>query len=363
MKRKKAKKHPHAPKHPKSAYLYFAQDNRDKLKEAFPGKGFTEIAKILGQQWRSLDPETRKRYTERAELDKVRYKEEKDRFEPPTQVEEDLDMEPKKKVKRKKHPLAPKHPLSSYLFFVAVNRPKMNVEHPEKGFTEVAQILGSTWKGLPAHERRKYDILAYADKKRYEEEKANWVPPVEKETGKKKKRKTPTTAKKDEDLTAFQNWAVHERNLVLHENPMIDKKELERILKSKWKTLPPELRELYSLNQSFSSAVPPPPMYDMLQPYPPQEIPAPPAPMPPNKSRGRPRKYEASAEVLNWNSHEVARFIASLGLAEHRESFLMSGITGAEFIKLTSPQLRDNFHIANIGDRKKIIKGIQNLIK
>ncbi len=32
-------------------------------------------------------------------------------------------------------------------------------------------------KHLPAQARRKYDIMAFADKKRYEEEKANWVPP------------------------------------------------------------------------------------------------------------------------------------------------------------------------------------------
>ncbi len=55
MKRRKAKKHPSAPKHPMSAYLYFVADHRQKLKQRFPEKGFTEIARMLGDEWRKLD--------------------------------------------------------------------------------------------------------------------------------------------------------------------------------------------------------------------------------------------------------------------------------------------------------------------
>lgn len=57
MKRKKAKKHPKAPKHPMSAYLYFVADNRTKLKEQYPEKGFADIARLLGSKWRSMEPE------------------------------------------------------------------------------------------------------------------------------------------------------------------------------------------------------------------------------------------------------------------------------------------------------------------
>ncbi len=81
------------------------------------------------------------------------------------------------------------------------------------------------------------------------------------------------------------------------------------------------------------------------------------------KRRGRPRKYQASSEVMSWTSEEIGRFIASLGLAEHKDKFVRSGISGDKFVKLSSPELRDNFLIANIGDRKKIIKGIANLLK
>lgn len=349
MKRKKARKHPSAPKHPMSAYLYFVADNRQKLKSAFPEKGFTEIAKMLGDQWRKLDPATRQAYEQRASQDKERYKIEKDGFQPPP------TEEPKKEERRrKKHPLAPKHPLSAYLFFVATNRPKMNAEHPEKDFTEVAQMLGNTWKSLPPHQRKKYDILAYADKKRYLEEKEKWTPPVDKKQKlDSKKVRTSNRAK-----TAYSLWAMNERAALATNHPDLDKREATKLIRDKWRVTSEEQKAAYmdaaaekDKNQYDESGL------VAEDPY--RQANAQDA----NKRRGRPRKYQASNEVLSWNSLEIGRFIASLGLQEHKDKFVRSNITGEQFVKLTSPQLRDNFQIANIGDRKKIIKGIANLLK
>jgi len=354
MKRKKAKKHPAAPKHPMSAYLYFVNDNRQKLKQAYPEKGFTEIARMLGEQWRKLDPGARAMYQQRATLDKERYKAEKDNFQPPP-IEE--MKEPKR---RKKHPLAPKHPLSAYLFFVATNRPKMNAEHPEKDFTEVARILGQMWKNLPSHQKKKYEILAFADKKRYLEEKEKWTPPADK--AKKVEAKAPRSPKGK----GFREWMNEQRPIEVNDL----KQNQSRMMRDKWRTLPEEQKAMYLPEDAHKMVA----GYDhqgMPVAHPMQPVMEPHTSMgkkyrsPPlePKRRGRPRKYQASAEVLAWNSHEIGRFIASLGLQEHKDKFVRSGITGDQFVKLSSPQLRDNFFINNIGDRKKIIKGIQNLLK
>ena len=48
MKRAKAKKRPDAPKHPMSAYLYFVKDHRERLRKENPEKGFTAMARHLG---------------------------------------------------------------------------------------------------------------------------------------------------------------------------------------------------------------------------------------------------------------------------------------------------------------------------
>ncbi len=77
----------------------------------------------------------------------------------------------------------------------------------------------------------------------------------------------------------------------------------------------------------------------------------------------RSRQFHAASAVALWEPEEVGRFIGSLGLTEHRDKFVRSGITGEKFVKLTSPELRDNFLVSNIGDRKKILKSITSLIK
>jgi len=350
--RKKAKKHPAAPKHPMSAYLYFVHDNRQKLKQSYPDKGFTEIARMLGEQWRKLDPGARSLYQQRATVDKERYKSEKDTFQPPPLEE------PKEAKRRKKHPLAPKHPLSAYLFFVATNRPKMNAEHPEKDFTEVARILGQMWKNLPPHQKKKYEILAFADKKRYLEEKEKWTPPAD------KTKKVDAKAPRSPKGKGFREWMSEQRPI----EPNELKQNQVRAMRDKWRSLPEEPK-LYMQDDSHKMVTGydhpgiPVSLQPVMEPHagsmgkkyrsPPLDP----------KRRGRPRKYQASAEVLAWNSHEIGRFIASLGLQEHKDKFVRSGITGDQFVKLSSPQLRDNFYINNIGDRKKIIKGIQNLLK
>jgi hypothetical protein len=69
-----------------SGYLYFTQDHRPKLKAAFPEKGFTEIAKLLGDQWNKLAAAVREQYQQRATVDKARYQKEKETssFRPPS---------------------------------------------------------------------------------------------------------------------------------------------------------------------------------------------------------------------------------------------------------------------------------------
>ena len=74
------------------------------------------------------------------------------------------------------------------------------------------------------------------------------------------------------------------------------------------------------------------------------------------------RARKAVDNVHEWTAQDVARFMASLGFEEHRDRFLASGISGSDFVKLNSVQLRDQFGIQNIGDRKKILKSITKLV-
>ncbi|EEH51794.1 high mobility group family B protein [Micromonas pusilla CCMP1545] len=64
---------PNKPKGPKGAYMCFVQIARPKINASQPGLKFAEIAKQLGEQWKSMDAPTRAKYDKLAEDDKLRY--------------------------------------------------------------------------------------------------------------------------------------------------------------------------------------------------------------------------------------------------------------------------------------------------
>jgi len=76
--RTKAKKNPNAPKRPLSAYMFFSQDWRERIKNENPEAGFGEIGKLLGAKWKEMDDEDKKPYNEQAAGDKLRAEREKE---------------------------------------------------------------------------------------------------------------------------------------------------------------------------------------------------------------------------------------------------------------------------------------------
>ncbi|KAL4940951.1 Non-histone chromosomal protein 6 [Aspergillus oleicola] len=71
------KKDPNAPKRGLSAYMFFANDNREKVREENPGITFGQVGKMLGEKWKGLSDKERKPYEEKAATDKKRYEDEK----------------------------------------------------------------------------------------------------------------------------------------------------------------------------------------------------------------------------------------------------------------------------------------------
>ncbi|KAL9096744.1 MAG: hypothetical protein Q9165_001232 [Trypethelium subeluteriae] len=73
----KKKKDPSAPKRGLSAYMFFANENREKVRDENPGIKFGEVGKILGEKWKGLSEKQRAPYEAKAAADKKRYEEEK----------------------------------------------------------------------------------------------------------------------------------------------------------------------------------------------------------------------------------------------------------------------------------------------
>lgn len=72
-KKEKKKKDPNAPKKGMSAYFFFMNENREKIKTENPGIAFTEIAKVAGEKWKAVSAEEKAKYEKMAANDKERY--------------------------------------------------------------------------------------------------------------------------------------------------------------------------------------------------------------------------------------------------------------------------------------------------
>ncbi|RMJ20912.1 hypothetical protein PHISP_08216 [Aspergillus sp. HF37] len=83
------KKDPNAPKRGLSAYMFFANDQREKVREDNPGISFGQVGKMLGEKWKNLADEDRRPYEEKAATDKKRYEEEKATYNQQQQAAEE----------------------------------------------------------------------------------------------------------------------------------------------------------------------------------------------------------------------------------------------------------------------------------
>jgi len=72
----KKEKDPNAPKRPKSAYFFFMDDVRARIKKENPDKSIGELAKVMGLEWNKIkedSPKEFEKYNKKAAEDKARY--------------------------------------------------------------------------------------------------------------------------------------------------------------------------------------------------------------------------------------------------------------------------------------------------
>ena len=71
---RKKRKDPNAPKRASNAYMIFCKERRAQLKLDRPDLPFGQLGKRLGEMWRSMPPEEKRMYEDRATGDRDRYK-------------------------------------------------------------------------------------------------------------------------------------------------------------------------------------------------------------------------------------------------------------------------------------------------
>ncbi|KAG9257897.1 HMG (high mobility group) box [Emericellopsis cladophorae] len=75
--KRRTKKDPNAPKRGLSAYMFFANEQRENVREENPGITFGQVGKLLGERWKALNEKQRAPYESKAAADKKRYEDEK----------------------------------------------------------------------------------------------------------------------------------------------------------------------------------------------------------------------------------------------------------------------------------------------
>ena len=71
-------------------------------------------------------------------------------------------------AKRKRHPNAPKRPMTAFMYFAREERPKVMKDNPNFSVPEIGKELGARWRKLEDNERAKFDALAAKDMARYQ---------------------------------------------------------------------------------------------------------------------------------------------------------------------------------------------------
>eukprot|EP00548_Thalassiothrix_antarctica_P006830 CAMPEP_0194140100 /NCGR_PEP_ID=MMETSP0152-20130528/9698_1 /TAXON_ID=1049557 /ORGANISM="Thalassiothrix antarctica, Strain L6-D1" /LENGTH=338 /DNA_ID=CAMNT_0038838219 /DNA_START=5 /DNA_END=1021 /DNA_ORIENTATION=+ len=73
-------KDPDAPKRARGSFVFFTFDVRPLINKEFPGIKFVELGTLMGERWRALTPEVKKKYENQASEDKIRFSNEMQQY-------------------------------------------------------------------------------------------------------------------------------------------------------------------------------------------------------------------------------------------------------------------------------------------
>ncbi|KAK9851540.1 hypothetical protein WJX84_008439 [Apatococcus fuscideae] len=163
MKRVRSKKPVGAPTRPKSAYMFFLGEFREKWKLDNPeSKKVAEVAKAAGEAWRAMPQEKKDGYEDLSTEAKSKYAK--------AMVEwEKEHPRPARRHKKERDPTQLKRPQSAYFFFLADYREAYKREHPGEpvAVKVIGKAAGDQWRDMSAEAREPYEQKSTENKKSY----------------------------------------------------------------------------------------------------------------------------------------------------------------------------------------------------
>ncbi len=133
-----------APKRPLTAYFLWVRDNREQFKQNNPGKKVTELAQLMGTEWRSLDDKKKQQWADEAAKLKEQYGKQAEKFKKTGELTEIVQKE-----KTKRTP-------SAYILWSKDARPGIKKANPDMSFGDISKVLGGTWKSLSDSKKQPY---------------------------------------------------------------------------------------------------------------------------------------------------------------------------------------------------------------
>jgi len=256
MAKSKTLRDPGAPKRNLSAYLLYQNAMRDQFKALNPGMTFGQLAKYTSAMYAEMPPTEKEAWKHRAEADKQRYLLDLAKYVPPVGYDPKGDAfvhqaEPfkaaRKSGKVEKDPNAPKRNMSAYLLYQNAMRNSFKQENPGMTFGQLAKYTSCMYKNLTPEEKATWVGKAEDDKKRYDEQIAQYVPPpghdargnlIDDLRTKRKNKKSP----KDPDAPkrasgAYVFFTNEMRPIIMKEFPGIKFVDMGRILGERWRAL------------------------------------------------------------------------------------------------------------------------------
>lgn len=155
----------------KTAWIFFCDENRDKILKENPDLAFGDVCKKLAPMWNNLTLEEKHPYVQMHLKDKLRYQNKLKNLS----EEEKRQLRRYRRYKRSMKKNKPKSALSPYMFFVIEKRSDIVKEEPDADFRTIGRLLGKRWKEMSSKDKDIYYKRSELDKERYTREKQQYL--------------------------------------------------------------------------------------------------------------------------------------------------------------------------------------------
>eukprot|EP00587_Corethron_hystrix_P005925 CAMPEP_0113306564 /NCGR_PEP_ID=MMETSP0010_2-20120614/5763_1 /TAXON_ID=216773 ORGANISM="Corethron hystrix, Strain 308" /NCGR_SAMPLE_ID=MMETSP0010_2 /ASSEMBLY_ACC=CAM_ASM_000155 /LENGTH=438 /DNA_ID=CAMNT_0000161253 /DNA_START=1122 /DNA_END=2438 /DNA_ORIENTATION=- /assembly_acc=CAM_ASM_000155 len=253
-----------APKRNMSTYLMYQNAMRDQFKAQNPGMTFGQLAKYTSAMYSEMAPHEKGAWKARAEADKARYLHELATYVPPPGYDAKGDAifpaiaNESKKGKRTKYDRdvnAPKRNVPTFILYQNAMRDRFKSENPGMTFGQLSKYTSHMYKALTPDQKSFWEQKALEDKKRYEIEMSQYIPPpghdakgnfLESKVAKKKRKKStkdPAAPKRARGSYVFFTYDA--RPEIMRQNPGIKFTDLGHVMGQYWRALSPEEKRKY----------------------------------------------------------------------------------------------------------------------